>query len=108
MAADDLHLVVPRERVEVAARQMRKQSSRELHRAQTWRVAVHPRARRLHVDDGEVHGTQVHGSSRLTGHVMHRGPPPPRTSSDPSNVITARSASWMRDSPVRNATAGTT
>ena len=32
----------------------------------------------------------LHGSSRVIGQVMQWGPPPPRTSSPPSNVIAAR------------------
>src|SRR3989337_2087082 len=48
-----------------------------------------------------------HGSARTTGHVMHRGPPPPRTSSAPSNVMTARSSSAIRSCPVRNASEST-
>jgi hypothetical protein len=33
--------------------------------------------------------TQFHGSSRVIGHVMQCGPPPPRTSSPPSKVMAA-------------------
>src|SRR5450759_5055746 len=33
---------------------------------------------------------QLHGSSRVIGQVMQCGPPPPRTSSPPSNVMAAR------------------
>src|SRR5215207_5157349 len=44
-----------------------------------------------------------HGSSLTIGHVMQRAPPPPRTSSPPSNVITARSPSLIWSCPSRNA-----
>ena len=33
---------------------------------------------------------QFHGSSRVIGQVIQCGPPPPRTSSPPSNVMAAR------------------
>jgi len=36
---------------------------------------------------------QLHGSSLTSGHVIQRAPPPPRTSSAPSKVMTARSPS---------------
>src|SRR5438046_1596276 len=41
----------------------------------------------------------IHKSSRLSGNVMHLGPPPPRTSSLPSIVTTPRSLSPSVSSP---------
>ena len=50
----------------------------------------------------------VQRSSRRSGRVMQRGPPPPRTSSLPSMVITPRSPPSSDSSPVRRFTADTT
>src|SRR5207253_3676696 len=49
----------------------------------------------------------VQRSSRRSGRVMQRGPPPPRTSSLPSIEITARSVSATVSSPVSSFTAET-
>src|SRR4029078_3530207 len=56
-----------------------------------------------------AHSTLRHtsGSSLTIGQVMHRAPPPPRTSSLPSNAITARAPSGIPASLSRNAAAFT-
>src|SRR5688500_13515108 len=63
------------------------------------------RRRHLYETMQERSRHQLHGSSREMGSVMHRGPPPPRTSSPPSKVIAARSPSRRGVSPARKSPA---
>src|SRR6185437_3363669 len=71
-----------------------------VRRTAAGRFDVHNRVRQpaqVHrAADCAAHRVAHQTSSRSMGHDMQRGPPPPRTSSLPSMVITARSSSSMR------------